>query len=224
MESSERVAWLSIAVNLVLAGIKAGLALFSGSIAVRADALHSLTDVLSSVIILIGIKISKRSSRAFPYGLYKVENLVDLGTSLLIVFVGYEILKEVLSGQPSLPANIPLTVTGLVADSRHILTDVLSSLVILVALAGSGKEQILANPYLREEKAKGIKVAKWLLENGMDILLIHKDQSGKGPAFVLGGAQILLTRESDYQKALAAVQGELRKYANAIYRGEQHAG
>ncbi|OGR18162.1 MAG: hypothetical protein A2X81_09690 [Desulfobacterales bacterium GWB2_56_26] len=81
MESSERVAWLSIAVNLVLSGIKAGLALFSGSIAVKADALHSLTDVLSSVIILIGIRISKRSSRAFPYGLYRIDNLVALGTA-----------------------------------------------------------------------------------------------------------------------------------------------
>lgn len=161
METSERVAWLSIVVNLVLVGIKAGLALLSGSIAVRADALHSLTDVLSSVIILIGIKISKRSSRAFPYGLYKVENLVALGSSFLIIFAGYEILKEVLSGQLSLPTNIPLTITGivativiawlfsryelkiglqtsspsLVADSRHILTDVLSSLVILAAPA-----------------------------------------------------------------------------------------
>jgi cation diffusion facilitator family transporter len=163
METSERVAWLSIIFNLLLVGIKAGLALLSGSIAVRADALHSLTDVLSSVFILIGIKISKRSSRVFPYGLYKVENLVALGTSVLIVFAGYEILKEVFSGQLSLPTNIPMTITGivatmviawlfsryelkiglqtsspsLVADSRHILTDVLSSLVILAALTGS---------------------------------------------------------------------------------------
>ncbi len=394
METSERVAWLSIIFNLLLVGIKAGLALLSGSIAVRADALHSLTDVLSSVFILIGIKISKRSSRAFPYGLYKVENLVALGTSVLIFFAGYGILKEVFSGQFSLPTNIPMTITGivatmviawlfsryelkiglqtsspsLVADSRHILTDVLSSLVILTALAGSAlgfaldryaavvvvlfigrsalgifldsvrvlldasldfaslgkirdlvladtrvlainelwarnagrykfvelditlrvkelqkghqiseelenrikleisqvdrvlihyqpqapqhltcviplaedkqtisthfgeapffrlcslnstggdvvKEHVLANPYLREDKAKGIKVAKWLLENDIDILLTRQDQSGKGPAFVLGngGAEILLTRETDYQKALAAVQADMRR-------------
>lgn len=408
METSERVAWLSILFNLVLVGIKASLALLSGSIAVRADALHSLTDVLSSVFILIGIKISKRSSRAFPYGLYKVENLVALATSMLIVFAGYEILKEVLSGQLSLPTNIPVTITGivatiilawlfsryelkiglqtnspsLVADSRHILTDVLSSLVILAALAGSAigfaldryaavivvlfigrsalaifldsvrvlldasldyttlnkirqlvladsrvlainelwarnagrfkfvelditlrvkelqkghliseelenrikheisqvdrvlihyqpqtpkhltyaipiagdkqtisvhfgeapffrlcslnssggdvvKEHVLTNPYLREDKAKGIKVAKWLLENGIDILLTLQDQSGKGPGFVLGnaGAEILLTTETDYKKALEAVQEEIRKYEkNDIIKGEKHAG
>lgn len=394
METSEKVAWLSIIYNLVLVCIKAGLALLSGSIAVRADALHSLTDVLSSVFILIGIKISKRSSRAFPYGLYKVENLVALCTSVLIVFAGYEILKEVFIGQLSMPTNIPMTITGivltiilawmfsryelkvglqtnspsLVADSRHILTDVLSSVVILAALAGSAigfaldryaavvvvlfigrsaltifldsvrvlldasldyatlnkirelvladsrvleinelwarnagrykfvelditlrvkelqkghliseelenrirlkisqvdrvlihyqpqtpqhltyaipiagdkesisvhfgeapsfrlcslssskgdivKEHVLTNPYLREDKAKGIKVAKWLLENGIDVLLTHQDQSGKGPAFVLGnaGVEILLTRETDYKKALAVVQGDMRR-------------
>lgn len=88
------------------------------------------------------------------------------------------------------------------------------------------EEHVLANPYLREEKAKGIKVARWLLENGIDILLTHQDQSGKGPAFVLGngGAEILLTRESDYQKALAVVQGDIRRYENAIPQGGQHAG
>lgn len=95
METSERVAWLSIICNLVLVSIKADLALLSGSIAIRADALHSLTDVLSSVLILIGIKISKRSFFAFPYGLYKVENHVVLGTSVLIFFTGYEILGVV---------------------------------------------------------------------------------------------------------------------------------
>lgn len=161
MESSEKVAWLSIAVNIVLVGIKASLAIYSGSIAVKADALHSLTDVLSSVIILVGIKIAKRTSPTFPYGLYKVENLVALGTSVLIAFAGYEILKEVFSGPHSPPTNIPPTIIGilattciaytfsryelqigrqthspsLVADSRHILTDVLSSLVILASLA-----------------------------------------------------------------------------------------
>jgi predicted Fe-Mo cluster-binding NifX family protein len=56
-------------------------------------------------------------------------------------------------------------------------------------------------------------VAKWLLENGIDMLLTRQDQSGKGPAFVLGngGAEILLTRETDYQKALAAVQEDMRR-------------
>jgi len=71
----------------------------SGSLAIKADAIHSPTDVASSVIILLGIKIAQRPARGFPYGLYKVENLVALGTSGLIFYVGYEICAEVLAGR-----------------------------------------------------------------------------------------------------------------------------
>jgi divalent metal cation (Fe/Co/Zn/Cd) transporter len=69
--------------------------LISGSLAVTADAIHSLSDVVSSAIILVGIKISERPARGFPYGLYKVENLVAMASSVLILFAGYEIIKAV---------------------------------------------------------------------------------------------------------------------------------
>jgi predicted Fe-Mo cluster-binding NifX family protein len=69
------------------------------------------------------------------------------------------------------------------------------------------EDHLLVNPHLGEENAKGIKVANWLLGQGMDILISPQDQSGKWPGFVLGnsGAKILLTKESDAQKALAWV-------------------
>jgi len=66
MAVTERIACLSIATNLLLVAIKAGLALLSGSLAIKADAIHSLTDVTSSVIILLGIKIAQRPARGFP--------------------------------------------------------------------------------------------------------------------------------------------------------------
>jgi cation diffusion facilitator family transporter len=164
MEISERTAWMSILTNIMLVSIKVTVTLISGSLAVKADALHSLSDVVSSGVILIGIKISKRTSRSFPYGLYKVENLVALATSLLILYAGYEILKEVFVGPDRpLPSRIPLAAIGitatiliawlfsryefkkgketgspsLVADARHIWTDMLSSLIILASLLSS---------------------------------------------------------------------------------------
>lgn len=50
-----------------------------------------------------------------------------------------------------------------------------------------------------------------MLENGLDVLVSHQDQAGRGPGFVLGnaGAEILLTKESNAERALAMVQGEL---------------
>ena len=396
MEVTEKTAWMSILNNLILVSIKTVVTFISGSLAVKADALHSLSDVVSSGVILIGIRISKRTSRNFPYGLYKVENLVALATSLLILYAGYEIAKEVFSGPDRpLPSRVPVAAIGitstivfawlfsryelkkgqetgspsLVADARHIWTDMLSSIIILVSLLSSyiglgldkyaavivvlfisrsafvifldavrvlldasldhaslnrireivladprvvevnglwarnagrykfveldvtirvnelekghliskelgnrvkmeiakvdrvlihyqprkkeqrtfaipvkndGKtisdhfggaplfhfltlqtssgmavsEEVLENPFLHEDKGKGIKVAEWLLENGLDVLIAHHDQAGKGPSFVLGnsGAEILLTKETEIARILGKVKSESRKH------------
>lgn len=113
METDEKTAIFSILTSLLLVAIKTTLALASGSLAIKADAIHSFSDIISAIIILIGIKISKRSTPAFPYGLYKLENLVALGTSLLIFFAGYEICLEVFrKPQPQVEA-IPLAGVGI---------------------------------------------------------------------------------------------------------------
>jgi cation diffusion facilitator family transporter len=48
------------------------------------------------VAVLAGLKISQRQSKEFPYGLYKVENVVAVGVALLIFVSAYEIAKEAL--------------------------------------------------------------------------------------------------------------------------------
>jgi predicted Co/Zn/Cd cation transporter (cation efflux family) len=77
MEQSEKIGAYSIGVNILLVGMKGLLYLLSGSAAVIADAIHSSSDVISSVTVLAGIKISKRKSRNFPNGLYKAQNFVS---------------------------------------------------------------------------------------------------------------------------------------------------
>ena len=62
-----------------------------GSLALKADAIHSLADVVSSFTIFLGIVIADRKTRTFPEGLYKVENLVALASSFFIFFAAYEI-------------------------------------------------------------------------------------------------------------------------------------
>jgi len=162
VEKPEKVALLSILTNLFLTGVKCLLALMSGSVALIADTIHSGTDVISSATVLAGIKISKRRSKTFPYGLYKVENLVSLIISLLIFLAGYEIAKMVFTGKGEYYLrHVPLAMAGvlltfvitytfsryemkqgkklnspsLVADAEHIKTDMFSSLVILVGLS-----------------------------------------------------------------------------------------
>ncbi len=74
------------------------------------------------------------------------------------------------------------------------------------------EERLLANPFLLEIKGKGIKVAQWLLQNRLDILVTRQPQEGKGPGYVFGnaGVEILLTAESNADEALAGVRKELK--------------
>ena len=76
--SARHRAAVSIGLNLALAVGKGVAGVAASSTALIGDAIHSATDVVSSITVLAGIKISKRKSKNFPYGLYKVENF-ELG-------------------------------------------------------------------------------------------------------------------------------------------------
>ncbi len=78
MEESERIALLAIAVNLFIFGIKYVSASASGSIALKAEAFHTLADFVASLTVFAGLKIAKRKTKSFPYGLYKIENLMSV--------------------------------------------------------------------------------------------------------------------------------------------------
>jgi len=75
----ERWGWYSVALNVLLAGLHAVIATASGSLAVAAELIHNLIDLVAAVAVLAGLKLAGRKSKAFPYGLYKIENLVALG-------------------------------------------------------------------------------------------------------------------------------------------------
>lgn len=120
----ERVGWYSIGVNVFLTLLNLAVSIASGSLAVAAEMVHNLVDLISAVAVLVGLKVSKRSSRGFPYGLYKVENLVAVGIALLIFLAGYEIARQALFGGETLT-----TVNG------WILGGVMLSMVVPLAFS-----------------------------------------------------------------------------------------
>jgi cation diffusion facilitator family transporter len=164
MQAHAKVAIYSCLVNAILMSFKYGLGHISGSLALKADAIHSLADVVSSFTIFLGIVISDRKTRTFPEGLYKVENLVALASSIFIFFAAYEIGYEALKGHAlGKLQNVPLVLFGitsimavaflfsryelkvglaigspsLVADAKHVATDLLSTFVILFSIIGN---------------------------------------------------------------------------------------
>jgi len=96
----ERWGWYSIGINVVLAGINLGVALASGSLAVEAELVHNLVDLLSAIGVLIGLKLSSRKTKAFPYGLYKLENVIAVALSVMTFVTAYEIARDALFESP----------------------------------------------------------------------------------------------------------------------------
>ena len=164
MEKSEKVATLSIIINLILLAIKYTFAMLSGSVGLAADAIHSSSDVLASLTVLAGLKISRRKSKRFPYGLYKVENLASLIVAIAILLAGYGIAKSALFGSAEAALKfIPLAIIAevvvigitlvfsiyairkgkeigspsIIADGKHVRTDMLSSVAVLAGLVGN---------------------------------------------------------------------------------------
>ena len=81
--------------TLLLAVMKATVGYLFDSKVLVADAFHSSADLLAIFASGFGLWLaSKKKSRKFPYGLYKVETLASFIIGILIVWVGIEILRE----------------------------------------------------------------------------------------------------------------------------------
>ena len=86
---------LGIIVNLVLVAFKAFVGFFSGSVAVILDAANNLSDALSSVITIIGTKLSaKAPDKKHPYGHGRVEYITSAIISAIVLVTGALSLKE----------------------------------------------------------------------------------------------------------------------------------
>jgi cation diffusion facilitator family transporter len=92
----ERWGWYSIGINVLLAAINAGLAVASGSLAVEAEMVHNVVDLLTAIGVLVGLKLSTRKTKDFPYGLYKLENIVTVVLAGMVFFTAYEIARDAL--------------------------------------------------------------------------------------------------------------------------------
>ncbi|MBC8412310.1 magnetosome biogenesis CDF transporter MamM [bacterium] len=100
LECESKAGWIAVGGNLSLAVFKLIVGILSGSKAVQADSIYSFKDFLTSLIVLIGMKISgKPADESHPYGHGKIEFVAIFMISLLIivgtVFLLIHSLKDV---------------------------------------------------------------------------------------------------------------------------------
>ena len=162
-----RVLAVALVMNIAMSLLKLSVGVLSGSLAVIADAMHSAPDALSSLTGLITTSLSDpRPDRDHPYGHHKYEAVGALGIAGFILFTALEILlrssERMLEGFPQIRVTgQELVILGLVlgfnlllagyeysegrrlnnsllkADAQHAASDVWTTVVVLVGMAGA---------------------------------------------------------------------------------------
>ncbi len=84
-----KVSWVTIIINILLSAFKLGAGIIAHSGAMLSDAVHSASDVFSTVIVIIGVKIAEKGSDSdHPYGHERMECVAALLLSALLFVTG----------------------------------------------------------------------------------------------------------------------------------------
>lgn len=184
--------WVSIVVNVLLFLIKGAVGLMLGSVAVLADAVHSISDVGSSTAVILGYRWARRpGDRKHPFGHGRFEFITALVLAFLLMLASVELarfgINRIMSPQPyTAPwwaiAVIAVTIgmkqwlavfaktlseaTGSVvlkADHWHHVTDAAGTSLVVAALVASRYELHGVDGWA------GVAVACFVLYAGVDI-------------------------------------------------------
>ena len=156
----------SVGAAVLLTGLKLAVGLLSGSLGILAEAAHSGLDLAAAIVTSLAVRVaSKPADQGHPYGHGKVENLSALVEALLLLgtccWIIYESIQRLTSKLVQVDASfwafavmaisIAVDVSrsrmlarvaakhrsqALEADALHFSTDVWSSVVVILGLAG----------------------------------------------------------------------------------------
>lgn len=188
-----RTSVIGILANLFLAGFKAAVGLLSNSISVVLDAVNNLSDALSSVITIIGAKLSvKPADKKHPLGYGRIEYLSSMIIAVIILYAGVtaaiESVKKIIT--PAAPdySTVSLIIIAVAVAVKIVLGTYVSRTGKKVnsdALAASGKDALMdsiisasvllaAGIYLiwgiSLEAYLGVIISLFIIKSGFDIL------------------------------------------------------
>lgn len=101
---ANRVSFITIVVNVILALFKVFAGIVAHSNAMISDAIHSASDVFSTIVVMIGVKLaSKESDKEHPYGHERMECVAAILLSVVLFItgaaIGLEAAKDILNGR-----------------------------------------------------------------------------------------------------------------------------
>ncbi|MDQ6421172.1 cation diffusion facilitator family transporter [Paenibacillus sp. LHD-117] len=93
IKQGEKGAWVSIGAYLALSALKLGAGYWFLSGALVADGFNNLTDIVASVAVLVGLRISQKPpDKDHPYGHFRAETIAALIASFIMASVGLQVL------------------------------------------------------------------------------------------------------------------------------------
>ncbi len=191
---ASRITWFTIVLNVVLAIGKIGIGIISSSTAMIADGVHTVSDVGSSLGIIVGFFISnKPEDSKHQYGHEKAESIAGFVLSLMLIAVGikigYSSIELMISGNTKIPGILALWAalisifvkefqyritiregkkinsSALMADAWHHRSDALSSIGTLIGIAGARLGYKILDPLA------GFIVSVIVIKVGIDLFL-----------------------------------------------------
>lgn len=135
--TKRRIIW-AIGLNVLITGSEFAAGVYAQSIALMTDALHNLSDVLALALSLLGLYLLQvKSSKSKTYGYRRIELLIGLINSLVLIFMGILALQAAMQRllSPSEVAGLPVMIFSLVSV-------VLNGLSVLILTRGSGKKSV----------------------------------------------------------------------------------
>ena len=103
-KTAVKVSVVSVVGNIALSLLKLLVGIFAHSGALISDAVHSASDVFSSIIVIIGVKLSARESDDdHPYGHERLECVAAIVLAMVLLltgmFIGYKAIRNIVSGE-----------------------------------------------------------------------------------------------------------------------------
>ena len=139
--------WFSIGINLLLFILKIYAGIISGSVAVIADAWHTLSDSISSVIVLLGIKISeKKANKEYPYGFGRADVVASIVLGIILTIVGFEFIIKSIK-KISQQENVEYSLFVIIVTIFAIIIKEAMAQLSLFAYRKSGKETLKADAW-----------------------------------------------------------------------------
>lgn len=196
---ANRVSYVSISVNVVLSAVKLIAGIFAHSGAMISDSIHSLSDVISTVGVIIGIGISERKSdKSHHYGHERFECIFSILLAVMLAItgigIGYSGIKGIINRDFVTPGMLALAAaafsivvkelmyrytmhaakkinsTALKADAWHHRSDMFSSVGALIGIGGA----IMGFPIL--DPIASVIICLFIIKAAFDIFMEATNQ------------------------------------------------